>query len=247
MKRDLTSKLLLLTTTLSLLLIVIFGVAGYFLEYLENTSTEQNEIGFVEQYENNSVEQHEKKTVEQYRVSNGYHRMTININETSNFSMSSDVELEEVSYESLSEKSDIILTGTVKEILPSKWNSADGKRPHDSVDEFDWHDMIYTDFVISVDEYLKNPLQDEEVVVRVFTGTVGEDVSVSDYAASFQSGEKVFLYLAEDDWEYTKDLGPEHYFVFGSAQGKLTLMDDGTAVGEHGNINLSELTELISG
>ncbi|WP_052324314.1 hypothetical protein [Methanolobus tindarius] len=89
-------------------------------------------------------------------------------------------------------------------------------------------------------------MPEDEVIVRVFTGTVGNDVSTADYEASFQPDEKVFLYLIEDEWEYTKDLGPDHYFTLGSIQGKLTLNDDGNAVGVHGTINQKELVEMIS-
>ncbi|SFM47137.1 hypothetical protein [Methanolobus profundi] len=176
----------------------------------------------------------------------GHGELTIDLNGSEGFTRESYVEIEEVSYEYLSRKSDLIIAGTVKEILPGKWNTIDGKRPHNSSNDLEWYDVIYTDVVITVDEYLKSSSATDEVVVRVFTGTVDGDVSTADYEPSFQTEEKVFLYLIEDDWEYTKDLGPEHYFVTGSAQGKLTIMDDGTAVGVHGTISQEELVEMIS-
>jgi hypothetical protein len=181
-----------------------------------------------------------------YYTFGGYGELFISGNGSGGVTRSTFREIEALNYEYLTENSDVILIGTVKEILPSKWNSVDGKRPHDSVDEFEWYDMIYTDIVITADEYLKNPLPDDEVIVRVFTGTVGNDVSTDDYGASFQPDEKVFLYLIEDEWEYTKDLGPDHYFTLGSIQGKLTLTDDGNAVGVHGTISQKELVEMIS-
>ena len=181
-----------------------------------------------------------------YYTYGGYEELFISGNGSAGVTRSTFREIESLSYEYLTENSDVILIGTVKEILPGKWNTVDGKRPHESVDEFEWYDMIYTDVVITTDEYLKNPLPEDEVVVRVFTGTVGNDVSTDDYAASFQIGEKVFLYLIEDEWEYTKDLGPDHYFTLGLIQGKLTLTDDGNAVGVHGTISPNELVEMIS-
>jgi hypothetical protein len=180
-----------------------------------------------------------------YYTFGGYGELFISDNGSDGLIRGSNPEIQALSYEYLSENSDVILIGTVKEILPGKWNTVDGKRPHDSIDDFEWYDMIYTDVVITADEYLKNPLPEDEVIVRVFTGTVGNDVSTADYEASFQTGEKVFLYLIEDEWEYTKDLGPDHYFTLGSIQGKLTLTDDGNAMGVHGNISQNELVEMI--
>ncbi|WP_230375495.1 hypothetical protein [Methanolobus vulcani] len=180
-----------------------------------------------------------------YYTFGGYGELFISDNGSDGLIRGSNPEIEALSYEYLSENSDVILIGTVKEILPGKWNTVDGKRPHDSIDDFEWYDMIYTDIVITADEYLKNPLPEDEVIVRVFTGTVGNDVSTADYEASFQKGEKVFLYLIEDEWEYTRNLGPDHYFTLGSIQGKLTLTDDGNAMGVHGNISQNELVEMI--
>ncbi|NPE29220.1 hypothetical protein HNV12_14920 [Methanococcoides sp. SA1] len=146
----------------------------------------------------------------------------------------------------MSREADIILTGTVKEILPSKWNTVDGKRPHESIDDFEWYDMIYTDVVVNVDEYLKNPSPEKEVTVRVFTGTVDKDIMTADYEASFQPGEKIFLYLVEDEWKYTKDLGPKHYFVLGSKQGKFTLNEDGKAARPDMDTTLEELRKTLA-
>lgn len=157
----------------------------------------------------------------------------------------SSVELEAVSYDYLSQRSDVMLTGTVKEILPSKWNTADGKRPHDSAKDFEWHDMIYTDVVVTVDDYLKNPSKEGEVIVRVFAGTVDGDAMIADEEPTFENGEKVFLYLVEDEWEHTKNLGPKHYLVLGSMQGKLTLKGDGTAVRDDNITSFKELSYIL--
>jgi hypothetical protein len=129
-------------------------------------------------------------------------------------------------------------------MLPSKWNTLDGKRPFKSIEESKWYNMIYTDVVINVDECLKGS-SDEEVTVRIFNGSVDGDTMIADYEASFQSGEKVFLYLIEDEWKYTKDLGPEHYFVLGSMQGKFTLTEDGKAVRKDNVTTLGDLKSTL--
>lgn len=175
----------------------------------------------------------------------GSGELTISLPNGEDITIHTELELEALSLEYMSREADIILTGTVKEILPSRWNSVDCKRPHESIDDFEWHDEIYTDVIISVDEYLKNELQEEEVTVRVLTGTVGNDTSTADYEASFQKGEKVFLYLIEDEWEYTKDLGPEHYFVLGSVQGKFTLTEDGKAIRPDMDTTLEDVMNIL--
>ena len=152
--------------------------------------------------------------------------------------------LEEYTLEDLSKNSDVIVMGTVKEILPSKWNSADGKRP-DKVVEFGPYDLIYTDIIISVDKYVKNPLSSEEVIVRVEGGKVGNDTMAVEDEPSFKTGEKVLLYLTEDTSPGTKDTGPEHFKVTGYMQGKFTLTDDGRAIGWNQNISQEELLNTI--
>lgn len=150
-------------------------------------------------------------------------------------------ELEAVSHEYLKNESDVILTGTVIEILPSKWNTVDGKISAKSIHDLKWHDMIYTDVVVNVDEYYKTQSKNKEVVVRIFNGTVGKDSFILDSEPSFSLNEKVFLYLVEDNWDYTKNLGPKHYFVLGSMQGKYTLTDDGKAIRPDEVISLEQL------
>ncbi len=153
--------------------------------------------------------------------------------------------LEFLSYEDLSDRSDVILIGTVKEILPSKWNTADGTRPTDDIYDLGWHDVLYTDVMISVDGYLKNPLPEKEVIVRIQGGSDGYvSIDVED-ESSFSLGERVFLYLNNDTWADTKDFGPEHFVVTGASQGKFTLTDDGRVTQFDKSLTLDELLETI--
>ncbi|WP_244603649.1 hypothetical protein [Methanococcoides sp. AM1] len=159
--------------------------------------------------------------------------------------MSISAELEYVSPEEMSDRSDVILIGTVKEILPSKWNTEDGERPPDDISELGWHDVLYTDVVITVDEYLKNPLVDKEIIVRTQGGE--DDIVVIDVEdePSFKPEEKVFLYLKNDTWVDTMDHGPEHFMVTGVSQGKFTLTDDGKATSFGEPLTLDELLDTI--
>ncbi|WP_193589507.1 hypothetical protein [Methanosarcina acetivorans] len=150
-------------------------------------------------------------------------------------------------HEELSNYSDTILTGTVKEILPPRWNTIDGKQPNKPLTELDpLNDTIYTDIVISVDEYLKNPLSYREVIVRSIGGAVGNVSMTSDAEPTFKTGEKVLLYLSEDTDLSTKDIDPEHFIVTDFYEGKFTLTDDGKAIGRVENTTLDELLSTIT-
>jgi hypothetical protein len=150
-------------------------------------------------------------------------------------------------HEELSNYSDTIVIGTVKEILPPKWNTIDGKQPNKPLTEIDrLNETIYTDIVVSVDEYLKNPLSSKEVIVRSIVGTIGNVSMTSDAEPSFKTGEKVLLYLSKDDSPNTKDISPEHFIVTGFFQGKFTLTDDGKATRRDENTTLKELLSTIN-
>lgn len=133
-------------------------------------------------------------------------------------------------HEDLNKYSDTIITGTVKEKLPSKWNTIDGKQPK-AVTELSYHDLIYTDTVISVDNYLKNPLSSKEVIVRSIGGTIGNLTMTFDDEPSLEPGEKVLLFLSKDTNTDLMNFGPEHFIVTGFFQGKFVLTDNGKVRG----------------
>ncbi len=119
-----------------------------------------------------------------------------------------DPRVSNVSY--LAEEADVIAVGRVKEILPSKWNTVDGKKPS-SLEKA----VIYTDVVIEVQRYLKNPQNATEIVVRTLGGTVGEDSMMAEDEAKF---------------EHTAGIGKEHYRVLGWTYGKFKLTENGQAI-----------------
>lgn len=148
--------------------------------------------------------------------------------------------------EELSNRSEMIVIGTVKEILPSKWTSADGKRPN-GIDSFSLENSIYTDVTISVDKYLKNPSSSKEVTVRIDGGTVGNDTLETDYEPTFKPGEKVLLFLTDDVVTSTSNIEPKHLRVTGCMLGKFTLTDDGKAVRRDKTVSQDELLSKIKG
>ena len=178
--------------------------------------------------------------------SNDSNKLENNSDQITGFGM--DVNFIHYTHEELSNYSDTIVIGTVKEILPPRWNTVDGKQPNKPLTEIDHlNDTIYTDIVISVDEYLKNPLSSNEVIIRSIGGTTENISMTSDAEPSFKTGEKVLLYLSKDDDPSTKDIGPEHFIVTDYYEGKFTLTDDGKAIGHVETTTLDELLIIDDG
>lgn len=149
-------------------------------------------------------------------------------------------------HQDLSSNSDVIVIGTVNETFPSRWNTIDGKQPNKPLTELiPGIDMIYTDISISVDKYIKNPLSSKEIIVRTVGGTVGKVTINSEDEPNFEPGEKVLLYLSKDTSPYTANVGPEHFFVYGSMQGKFKLTNDGKATTPDESTTLDELLSTI--
>lgn len=159
--------------------------------------------------------------------------------------ISSSASLAYLNFTELNQRSESIVIGTVKEILPAKWNTPDGKRRGDTIENLGEYDAMYTDVIISVDKYLKNPLEQKEIRVRI---QGGEDEVVKmafDSEPSFKEGEKVLLYVSKDVSTRFKDFGPEHYLVIGASLGKFTITDDGLAVREYEYVDQKELLDAI--
>ncbi len=120
----------------------------------------------------------------------------------------------------LTQKADIIVVGTITKKLPSRWVRM---YPQEEPG-------IYTDVVVEVEEYLKNPLGQKEVTVRLSGGTVGNVIQVTMDEVTLNLGEKVLLFL-------TKDM--KGNFVSWGEQGKYTIDEvRGMAVNEDTARNL---------
>ena len=137
--------------------------------------------------------------------------------------------------------SDLIVLGKVKEILPSRWNTDDGKmhlKKGDSIDFLNY--TMYTDIVIQVDKYFKGETDQKTVTVRVEGGEDEYTTITVDYEPNFYKGEKVLLFLMKDDEPRYMHIGPTHYIVSGLTQGKFSL-------DSNGNIGKMNLTAGSSG
>jgi len=144
---------------------------------------------------------------------------------------------------SLAKSSDVIVIGEVKEILTSRWTTKDGKRPVKIDDE-----RIYTDVIIKVEEYLKNPQPTKEITVRTLGGKVGKDSMIVEDEAEFEPNEKVLLFLTTED-PFTKNIGRQHFRVTGWMHGKFKIVNDQAIrpklPKEHQSIPLQKLLTVI--
>lgn len=103
--------------------------------------------------------------------------------------------LMDLTLEDLTVNSDWVVIGTV-ENMESRWNDA--------------HDYIYTYLTLSVDEYLKNPLDETELTIQIPGGVVDDiEQKVSD-TPEFEIGELVVLFLFDREgqkWVYGWEKG----------------------------------------
>jgi len=117
-----------------------------------------------------------------------------------------------LSVEELAKESDVVVIGRVREILPARWDTADGRQPA----ELSGH-KIYTDVVVEVEEYLKNPQPEKMITVRTEGGRAG-NVEMITGDASFTRGERVVLFL----WKSPSGV----YVVKGGAFGKFSVVNN---------------------
>ncbi len=158
----------------------------------------------------------------------------------------------------LADRSDTIIMGHVIEILPSKWNTPDGRKPVSdgkipaSKEEFynnQKEKRIYTDVIIKVDRILKNKSTPSTVTIRTMGGEVGEDGMLVEDEAKFEAGENVLLFLTKEDTDTDNSAGT-HYKVYDMKYGKFSITQDHQAVRqnlpvEHQKIPLETLLNSI--
>jgi hypothetical protein len=95
-------------------------------------------------------------------------------------------------------ESSLIVVGTVKDILPARWTTIDGKRPpnpHAPENK----ETIFTPILIEVRQYAKGSQVQRELLLSAFGGTVGQDSVnwASDNMYRFTLGEQVVVFLRE--------------------------------------------------
>jgi len=124
-----------------------------------------------------------------------------------------------MSIEEMKEKADVILVGGVESIIHCPTDPDDVPSMHRKVQ-------------ISVERYLKNPLNSSGVTLLLLGATVGNTTMVVSDQPDFNVSDRVLLFLIDDVWFLEEN--PRGYFqLVNGNQGKIEIAAD-TALGEFG-------------
>ena len=126
-----------------------------------------------------------------------------------------------LSIEEMTEAADVILMGTVEEVLHCA--ASPYTVPH-----------MHRQVTVSVERYLKNPLEAETVTVITLGATVGSTTLWVEDQPEFQESERVLLFL-RDDPSFLDDNPHGFYQVVGMVQGKFTV-DSNSAISDAGQV-----------
>ncbi|GGA11588.1 hypothetical protein GCM10008018_65820 [Paenibacillus marchantiophytorum] len=116
-------------------------------------------------------------------------------------------------------EADVIVSGTVSEVLLSKWSNPGGSRGAEV------SNILQTDIVVSVNKTFKgNPTKSDSVVIRIDSGETKDVKVISEGYPSFEKGEEVLVFLSRDDSDVanTKE---DYYILTGMLQGKYNLKE----------------------
>ncbi len=116
--------------------------------------------------------------------------------------------------------SSVIVRGTIEKLLPSKWSNPNLEKG------LERRNIIQTDVVVSIQDVYKNIPYDNEIIVRINNGEVGNTKLISEGYPSFIPGEEVVLFLSRDDGDLANP-SEEYYVLTGMLQGKFSLVGDG--------------------
>jgi hypothetical protein len=114
----------------------------------------------------------------------------------------------------LIEKNDVVVSGKILYALESRWSTPDGKQPEeihvtermdengetiiDFAIDLKMNEFIYTDILFQVDTVHKGNLEEDEIIIRLPSGTVGELKSMADpghNVEDYKEGDEVILFL----------------------------------------------------
>ena len=113
------------------------------------------------------------------------------------------------------ELAEIVIRGTVKQVLSPRWTTPDGNRP---ANPWKAQEFIYRPVVIDVIGYYKGELKETELIVMAYGGEIGNDRmwdGEEDFD-KYKEGEQVVLFLLEPISQIKQDTiwnVIEHYTV----------------------------------
>ena len=103
-------------------------------------------------------------------------------------------------------RSDLIIEGTVSEIMDSKWSNPNNEKGEN------FRNILQTDIVVNIDNYLFGERDDNQAIVRIDKGEDENTIVSSDGYPDFEVNEKV----ATDE---------DYYVLTGMRQGKYDLSE----------------------
>ncbi len=109
-------------------------------------------------------------------------------------------------------EADTIVIGSVEKKFPPYKGEIRGEREEDPI-----IDMVFSETIIKVERYLKNPQPEEEITIVTYGGEVGDIVVHVGAGADFEPGEKVLVFLIKRPQLKGK------YEVCGMLQGKYSI------------------------
>lgn len=131
-------------------------------------------------------------------------------------------------------RSDLIIFGTVNQILGSRWTAPELKSG-----------ILQTDLLIDVNEVLYGETTDDTIKLRIDKGEDEDTIVIDEFIPDFTVGEESLLFLARDDSALRTD---EDYYVLTTyEQSKYVPQDDGTALCDFENktVDLDTLPDYI--
>ena len=145
-------------------------------------------------------------------------------------------------------QSDLIVQGTVTQILAARWTTADGKRPANPHAADNWA-SIYTPVLLRLTQTLKGEVVQPEIVIAAIGGTVGLD-SVeweTDKSQNFKQGDNVVLFLGSSvSYEYAGPLTKELGRTVWHAYTRYDVTSDGQAINVDRRLPLADLVNEIN-
>ena len=131
-------------------------------------------------------------------------------------------------------QSELIITGEVEEIKPSRWTDPERARG-----------ILQTDIVVKVNEVLFGDDLGSEVTVRIDKGEDENTIVVDEWTPDFTVGENVLLFLMRDSSAMATD---EDYYVLSAIeQAKYLILGNGKALCmfEYKILDLNDLPNQI--
>ena len=120
---------------------------------------------------------------------------------------------------------DLIITGEVKELLPSKWSNTDLHRGEGI------RNILQTDVVINIEDILKGERTEKTVTVGIDKGEDAKTIVYSDGYPDFATGEKVLLFLSRDDSDVATN--EDYYVLTGMKYGKYNISENKTSTSKN--------------